>query len=252
MDCSICNVIKDEKQYHCDSCKSSFHVSCAGISAREQQCLDMKKRAMSFYCLNCKNNLQLIPQFFKLVESLNEKFTLLSEKLETITTGRIISDCDDIILEKAIEEINDRKVRENNLIVLNIDESGSPNVNERIEYDKAKIRSIFEPVLPSADFKVIRLGMKNKGSDSGKTFTRPIKVILNSSTEVSNVLRNKYKLNLQNIKVKADLTIMQRNKFKAVYTELNARKNAGEQNLMVKFINGLPKIVNKTPTNQKN
>lgn len=238
MDCSICKVVKDEKFVCCDSCNTSFHANCVGISGREQQCLDMKKRTMSFYCTDCKNSLLLLPKFLKLVEKLNEKFESISEKLEKLSYERR-DENEGQNFEKVIEELNERKFRETNVIVFNIEESTAKNTDERINHDKAKIKAIIDPILPSAEFKAIRIGNRK----TVERYPRPVKVIFNTSSDATVILKNKFRLAPNNVKIKADLTVLQREKLKATYAELASRKAAGEENLIVKIVNGTPKIV---------
>ncbi|KAF0746706.1 Reverse transcriptase domain-containing protein, partial [Aphis craccivora] len=46
----------------------------------------------------------------------------------------------------------------------------------------------------------------------------------------------------KNITVSSDRTMLQRNHLKTVIDELNARKNAGENDIFIKYINNLPNV----------
>lgn len=96
--------------------------------------------------------------------------------------------------------------------------------------------------------KITRIGMPNE------TKTRPIKVTFSTKDEVRQIIRQKSKLNKENVYIKCDLTRNQREYLKKLVNELEQRKANGEPDLIIKYILNVPKIVNstKTPQNSKN
>ena len=70
---------------------------------------------------------------------------------------------------------------------------------------------------------------------------RPLLITINSLEDVSNVLRNYRTKN--NIYVNRDLTVRQRNLAYTVRSEFKRRKDGGENDIKLKYTNGMPKIV---------
>lgn len=265
--CCLCSDDKQEKVISCDSCQKTYHVGCANISGREVQCLEMKKRAMSFYCPDCKNNMQIVPKLFEMVKLLEEKFSQMMDKMVQCAApgnGEVV--CQDMIME----EIEDRRSREGNVIIYNIPESTATDVNERIDHDKLLVSELVSNIFPLPPCKVLRLGKKLIGPTantsspmpSGPTNAdladdnskpRPMKVIFDFGRPVvEKIFQNFKKLKLGEAKLKRDLTTMQREKIKAVYEELEAKKAAGEKDIFVRFVNNVPKLVQKPSKVAKN
>lgn len=61
------------------------------------------------------------------------------------------------------------------------------------------------------------------------------------------ILRNKKKIQ-SNIKIHADSTLMQRQYLKEIQTQLRKLENDGITDKTIKFIDNIPKIVNKRPS----
>lgn len=134
-------------------------------------------------------------------------------------------------------ELQDRVKKENNIIVHGIPECRSQDTKERIAHDIAKINEIFSKIDVSVrDFKAYRLGRSSNK-------TRPLRIIMSSKEEVARCMKNRRLLSGTNFKINADLTIIQREMIKKAYKELESRKENGESDLVVKFVNGIPKVV---------
>jgi len=84
-----------------------------------------------------------------------------------------------------------------------------------------------------------RLGRKS-------TKPRPLKITLQDASDVFVILKNKHKLrstpNYSSIRISPDRTHMQRDQLRNVYAKLEERKSAGETDLIVKFLKGIPTI----------
>ena len=74
---------------------------------------------------------------------------------------------------------------------------------------------------------------------------RPLRVTFSLSSEVKQILRVKNNIKEQGIYIKSDQTPMQRAYLKALLEELEERKKKDESELIVKYINNIPKIVKK-------
>ncbi|KAF5283665.1 hypothetical protein FQR65_LT13789 [Abscondita terminalis] len=90
----------------------------------------------------------------------------------------------------------------------------------------------FEPV------KLIRLGKVSSKR-------RPIKVCFADKDSAIIVLKAVRTMGTGNIKFSSDRTQSQRDYLKSLYEELHRRKSEGETNLLIKYVNGNPFVLNK-------
>lgn len=134
-------------------------------------------------------------------------------------------------------ELQERSERAKNIIIYNVKESQSKVPDERIDHDKSHVSSLLRKigVETNPDFAVIRLGRSNDGS-------RPMKVIFGDASMAMSCIRQKSKLKGSDVSIKQDLTIMQRGHLKSLLTELKTRKDNGENNLGIRYNNGIPYI----------
>jgi hypothetical protein len=140
-------------------------------------------------------------------------------------------------LIEALSELNDREVRAKNFLIFDVPEPTDTtpdsqvinNVLRTIAVD-AKITRIHRLGLPSADK------------------LRPVKITLDCSESVKTVLSRRRAL-ANNFKIKPDLTPIQRGFISDKWKELNTRRAAGEEGLIMKYRNGMPYI---TKNNTKN
>src|SRR5436190_18463416 len=89
-----------------------------------------------------------------------------------------------IDFEKIISEINNRKRRKNNIILFGAQES---NVNNDTTFAKEVIQFVDKDISTSS-IKIFRLGKETSNK------IRPIKIVLNSNTDVQKLIRNARKL----------------------------------------------------------
>lgn len=146
-------------------------------------------------------------------------------------------------------ELQERSERSKNLIVHNIEESKSADLNERIEHDKTQVRAILEKLGRGTitNFKVIRIGRKVQKA-------RPIKLLLPDQATALECLKQKKKLQGSNISITADRTALQRAHLKELYAELEHRKKDGESDLIISYHKGHPQIskINNRVNNKHN
>lgn len=150
-------------------------------------------------------------------------------------------------VEEMAAEMNDREKRKKNVLMFGIAEPINKDKEERRSADKVAVNEELEKIIPKENMRNIqlyRLGKYNEGR------CRPIKVIFEKNDDALSAIKNKSNLKEQ-IYIKRDQTKLQREYLKEVLEELEKRENNGEKNLIIKYINYVPKIV-KTRDNSKN
>lgn len=177
----------------------------------------------------------------KKIEQQDVTIKTLISRIEQIESTNKNSKDIPVMTNTIIKEIDERKKRENNIVVYGIEESTRENSEDRKTDDQSNIARVLTSVTNNVvvdDIKFFRLGKRTNGKH------RPIKVILNSSKDVHNVFKNKNKLGNAHpgVKIGADQTLIQRQEFKKVNDELVRRKAEGEADLFIKYEIGYPII----------
>jgi len=79
---------------------------------------------------------------------------------------------------------------------------------------------------------------------------RPVKILLSSQSDVFNILRTQKNLkttaNWSNVRFSSNRITKQREEMGILRKTLQQRRDNGEQNIIIKYIKGIPKIVNTT------
>lgn len=143
--------------------------------------------------------------------------------------------------EKTIQELNNRRNREKNVILVGVPETGS------LTADEAEVMRIASSLSTKIckPCKVFRIGKSNV---TGKH--RSVKVCFDDPASAKELFRNKNKLP-DNIKIYNDQTPSQQNYLKSLKEELKRREDTGETELTIKYLNGTPTII-KAPTKNYN
>lgn len=147
--------------------------------------------------------------------------------------------------EKVYSELLDRQSRARNVILFNIPEPSVPGQSQDTSTAKDILNTIGVQTNPVS---IHRLGkLSNK--------PRPLRVTLPNSSDVFEVLRVKRQLlnvsNLNTIRISSDQTLQQRKCFASIMTVLKSRRDSGESDLFIKYINGLPTILKNDRANAK-
>lgn len=255
--CFRCNkdVLDDKTSFKCDGCKRLLHLTCANVTARELNCLQLQTstRKLRYLCDDCESNYLQVPLLISLIKELQFEVKTLKAAYEDILNdkNKQINDLmkeikdlrkptKDMAVEEIFMEVNERINRACNLMVFNVPESSSNNIQEKIENDKVNVIDIFNKMGKSeAQQEIVKIVRVGRQQDSK---LRPIKVVFSSNEVVKDLLKNKRKLFNHPAKVSYDQTNMQREMFKTVWNDLKVRKNNGESDLIIKYRNGIPKI----------
>lgn len=190
-----------------------------------------------------KNHMTLLENKISMGE--NKLITMQSElgnKPTTTTLSQSISQpCID---ERMIRELKERNEREKNIIIIGIPEQTTIPVDQRIANDEAAVISITSSIKNdnTKPLKVIRIGKLQEGKN------RLLKVCYNEPHTAKLLLRNKNKLP-ENIKMISDQTPAQQKYLQGLKEELQRRQANGESDLTIKYINGVPNILQVPPKN---
>lgn len=260
--------------YPCDLCKKILCRKCSGISTTELRAIVMNSRVMPYICKFCLPKLQEALQLANRVTALETEIAEVksntqkvldvagllqgfSDELKSIKTS-VSSSLDDIKLfvkdeidslkrtpaeaeatsvfsttsrlpknEEVILEWQERQERSKNLMLFNVPEG------EDREQVESTLRDICNN--PPEIVKTTRIGKPNVNN------ARALRVVFNSSNDVSTIVRNRSKLKGKRIYVNYDLTKTQRDTEKSVQRELRDRRNKGED-ISVRYRNGVPQI----------
>lgn len=153
--------------------------------------------------------------------------------------------------EELFAEMTERARRLRNVIVYNIPESNRKRPEDKKSHDIGMITKIYEILdlqLPN-NISFFRLG-KAGGRD------RPIKVMFRDEDSVVTLLKrfssetlSSADDSLSEISVGRDRTQKERQYSAVLRKQMDDRTEAGETNLTIKYLNGIPKIVKSAPKN---
>lgn len=237
--CIICDrgLNSNDKEIHCDKCRSPIHTTCSGLSRAEANLtINNEKRRSTFHCDFCVNERKTITDLRELITDLKREIEELKQKAATPSFENQPSD----LIEAVITEVNERNKRANNIIISNLQESDNSTEEERYTADLSKVKSLIcnDGVARQTDvLKCFRIG-KAYGDRA-----HPIKVVL-SSAEVSKTVTSKYR-STNGIYVNRDLTKLQQEKAYNVRMEFKNRLSNGESNIKLRYFDGIPKMVEK-------
>lgn len=146
-------------------------------------------------------------------------------------------------IEPTLFELKERERRANNILFFGVDE---PNGPQHVD-DKETIASLYTKMnlrMPE-NARVFRLGSEAPNKK------RPIKVLLSSRHEALEALKKRKILedNVPGVYLKCDQTENQRKYLRQVLADLEQKKNEGKLNLIIKYVNGIPRITEKIAKN---
>lgn len=288
--CPVCvKIVSDhEKGLQCEStCERWFHKDCIPLSAsaykayaedsnKKWECnrVDCQSSSESSSVVSKKldailaqmstlaTKTELVALKDGIIElknefnSLNKKFNeieprLVSVEAEVETLKNKLDSSHDI--ETAMQEFNDRTQRSRNIIMHNLPESKSKDLQTRIRYDNTQVSTLLKtlcPALTEVQFKTFRIGQ------SVPNRSRPLKVVFRDVYDSSEFMK-KFKTEaltdldptFADVNVTRDRTFREREYLNKLRAELERRTKAGEEDLTIKYVNGSPVILKKAAKN---
>ncbi|CAG9814813.1 unnamed protein product [Phaedon cochleariae] len=239
------DAVDDKDSFRCDGCKRLLHVACANVTSTEVRCLQLAGgRKLKFFCDDCENGLLQIPVLKTMMKELQSEIkdlknayaSLIADKdnhisgLKSEIESLKMRGTSNISFETMFEELNERQIRSNNIMIYNVKESSSEEISERIEADKKEVSKIMQKMDMSeatnnSIMKILRVGR------AGGPKHRPVKVVFSNNQIVKQLLKSKMKLLSTPIRISDDQTRMQQDMFKKLHMSWNLRKPLFSQEL---------------------
>ena len=251
IDCNLCaeEVEEAQKSVMCQKCYMWTHQSCANLNNQEMKALEKGRHNIMWFCNACTAEVVKILKGMptqsadRMVDSvsLQEVVNKLDHVADTLNKmadqmAKRESNLENVIETKVsqyMEEKDEKDKRECNIILHNIPESVSDEIDERKRYDASSAEDVLDYLnilTPQDELKPVRLGKK---LDADKP--RLLKVTLDSSETKRQVLtkaktlRNSNRSDLQKVYVSPDLTPKEREANKKLRAELKSRRDEGEE-----------------------
>ncbi|CAG9765929.1 unnamed protein product [Ceutorhynchus assimilis] len=178
-----------------------FHIDegCLGLAASEVRAVVLKSRSLIYFCPECREAFKKIPNIIKEVKNLKTGMNNLKKQVaETTENIKLIQEKIDILeatphqlataniseeIENMITEMEERKLRSKNVIILNINESIKANRIERSLDEKQTVLKLLENInIVDRNVVVQRLGKYQQNR------CRPIKVVFDNANDAKEVL----------------------------------------------------------------
>uniref|UniRef100_A0A8D8WYF4 Uncharacterized protein n=1 Tax=Cacopsylla melanoneura TaxID=428564 RepID=A0A8D8WYF4_9HEMI len=204
------------------------------------------KKKLKYQCKDCpgtpgSNNSDKFDQLLVVITTLQQQMNAMQSKLNSIENQQLNADNEtrphdkQQDMDSVLEELEERKKRKRNVIIYDIDESPSDDLNERIEHDNEKLNQIMGELNTNVqNVKIRRLGKRIPGKK------RPMQVITQNDHEAINMLKKARSMKKTNFK--NDLTPMQRDKMRDLGNQLKLKQENGETGWGIKYVKGQPKL----------
>ncbi|KAG8321925.1 hypothetical protein J6590_037230 [Homalodisca vitripennis] len=188
-----------------------------------------------------------LPENVKLIQddvkAIHDKFEQLEPRIERLEHR--VSDIESRVdakladgsgFEKTLMEINDRNKRLCNVILYGIAKAPNQTLNLKENTTNSKLNSfrlkftrrLTSNLLNSLELELIKVIFPN--ADQPRIFTKRFS--------------DKYANGDGGVSMSRDRTVKERNHLRKLRADLEARKNAGENDLAIRYINGVPSISN--------
>ena len=189
-------------------------------------------------------------RFDELKVDFDAKLKVLGDRVDSLEgASRPYGHSSNIEMETTFAEFDDRRRRAQNVIIYDFPESSSPDGVIAMEEDLANLKSSLSQLSPQFDGLVLRLSrLGTRRSDR----VRPLKVVLDSPSSVTKLLVANRSAQPPILSASSDKTLRQRQFLGELRAELKRRLDSGEQDLTIRYINGVPSIVSSSASRPSN
>lgn len=241
----------EDNTVQCDGCKRNICLQCSNLTSSEARVMGLKgKRTLLYLCPACREALFQVPKLIKAYDGLREELDDVKRLLAQPRTVAAPTSPPPVTVvtqpapdtNAIMEEILERERRVNNVILVGVKECDSDNGNARKTHDESCVKKILSTI-SAGDYTdkfvaVQRLGRREDGK------TRPVKVVLSSRQDAVLILKNKSKADRE-VRIYDDKTPRQREELQQLRETLKSRLEKGETSLTIRYVKGVPKIVNQ-------
>ncbi|KAJ3650687.1 hypothetical protein Zmor_012762 [Zophobas morio] len=240
--CFVCGNPAVKKRIYCSDCSVWSHLSCAD----KKKCCEQNVQTSDNDTLPNQENLvqtinslsAIVNDMKKVIEELVTENKKLREEIEHVKSGKQqTGESGPEVEEAAVEEAVERIHRSHNVIIRGVPEYQGEAAQQK-QADEEIVMNLIKSAIPSdlgqSVLNLTRLGklIPNR--------CRIIKVEFNNPNIVKKLIRHRFG---NNIFFNTDLTRLQQNRAFAVRKEFKRRRDNGENNIRLRYYNGMPKIV---------
>lgn len=247
MHCPNCSKPVSDKDITvtCDMCKALVHSSCSSLTSDDvKRITRLKSKCVRFFCVNCTEDNDRHSELKEILKTVTDRLHALEVKITSSTNT-----LEPKIFEDILSEVRDRMNRERNILIFGVPESPSDNAQLS---DLVTVNNILHTT--TTDSSITACSVRRLGKTPNSNKPRPIKVVLNNTSDVKCVWKFKNRLALtkyDKIVFRDDQTPRQIQYLKLLRAELNNRIDGGETDLTIKYIKHVPTIVNKAISSKK-
>ena len=238
----------------CYNCKHWVHQTCAGVEPSLFKQLSESK-SLQWVCEACQQDKsegqsRLESKIDKMMELFSKRLEAIEREIGVDKQEQKIEEIVDRKIAEALEERDEKEKRKNNIVIVNLRESGKPTAEERQEdmSEVMKIMKICEVTIDREEItNPIRLGK------IGGNRPRLLKVTITTETRKREIMKKAILANKKvsdpkkKVYVNNDLTLKERQKLQELLAEKKERMASGEKDLVIK--NG--KVMKKTITDNR-
>lgn len=249
------------------SCARSIHVKCSGL--RENEVAYILHKKTPWVCVSCESSRgesvdspggadllsvevlsNLLDQKLSALKTemfamFTARFDVIEDKVHKLERENAQLRADVVALRASadddfgnvVAELEERRLRESNVLNFSIPESSAVDVQRRINDDISAVNNIFQTLeISVVPRKVVRLGKRSPNK------IRPLKVVLGNKTEAQTVLKSNAKVTDRRMHFRSDKTPFEMAYFKKKKAELIKRTEDGATGLSIKYRRGVPYI----------
>lgn len=227
------------KSVTCDGCQKQIHLSCIQLTHDDiNRITRATSRSIRVFCAKCITEQDSISTLKNLILALQTELLEIKEKLNSQKSQFVNND-----IETIIEEINERRRREQNVVI-----SGIPEMDDKSS--KVIVSDIISKVAPTVNLDNAHLYRIGKFTNTPAARPRLVKVRFNKPEDARLLLKNARKIRMFNefkdIYINNDRTPLQLDHFRRLRLELQDRKANGVPDLRIVYSNGVPRISSVT------
>lgn len=241
--CSCCDRENEERHFlGCSICHKKYQLTCIDVTKAEA-CRIRVDSGLTWSCVACRAFAGGINELKQVIMNLQTEI----QGLKGTAHQGIGCSLPPTDFEKVVQEVMERERRKTNIIIYKLAEDGGASRGAQAELDAVTVGRILTDLGVAdggAPLQIQRLG---KFDPTKHDLRRPLRVQLHNESVVMSIIRNSAKLRDQgswkHISLSRDRTPKQVELYRMVRAELDGRVAAGETDLKIKYVAGIPTIV---------